>query len=325
MNRNYRTPTQELKLEGGDSLMLKLAAASRKELRFERRRYVGKQPAIDPGEIVQQQPVPGTAWDVAFLQNQAEEIEESRQRRLNAMVVLEKELGVLDPRDLVQLSRPSLAWFEVTTEKGKPPPTGLRFYPLYDYPAPSYGLEVPAWPEDPERSKPGKKVWRRPVVSSYWLEKDAEMPIAGRLTEAQGHFKNIRALTRFKVPDATDEDGKAVDVYVESVAQVPREVEVRPGVRQMRECLVVRLRFPKGKPFFVQLPDTVARAGYEHHFYNDAGKYIGVFWKVTREEADTIRSLNVISVDTLKRRAPYKLEDVELPQPGKRGRPQKPE
>ena len=50
------------------------------------------------------------------------------------------------------------------------------------------------------------------------------------------------------------------------------------------DCLVVRLRFPPGKPYLVQVPESLGTVGQEHHFYSAAGKYTGIFWNVTKEQ-----------------------------------------
>src|SRR5262249_9492297 len=93
--------------------------------------------------------------------------------------------------------------------------------------------------------------------------------------------------------------------WVESVP-IPREGGGSAGVAG--GCLVVHLRFPPGAgPFFVQPAHTDSwnpiRGGQIHRFYQAAGKYTGVFWPFTEEEADELRELYLISVPRLKEHA----------------------
>jgi hypothetical protein len=70
----------------------------------------------------------------------------------------------------------------------------------------------------------------------------------------------------------------------------------------------------------------VARAGYEHRFYMDAGKYTGIFWNVTPAEAQELPYLQLISLEALRDKArATSVKGLTLPEPGVGRRPQKPE
>jgi hypothetical protein len=313
----FQTESQRIALERGDALILTLTDVDGKLL-FQPRPYVGPDPVVDPGRIVRQQPVEGAPWKLSVLQNRAREGDESRHPTLQMMAVVEKLSGPTNREDLVSLYRPEMVWFDLGLEKDKPSVRGLRFYPLDDYPGPAYALEVPDWPEDPERSKEaGKQVWRKPVLSAWWQEQNGKLPVAGSLLRGLNGLNSITDASRFQVPDLQVE-GKAVKVHVESVRQESLEVKVgeaRPP--EKRECLVVRLRFPKDEPFFVQLPGSVAGSGAEHRFYLEAGKYTGIFWDVTREQAQNMEFLNLVAVRSLKRNTLLRVTNLELPEPSK--------
>ena len=103
--------------------------------------------------------------------------------------------------------------------------------------------------------------------------------------------------------------------------ELATEVAVENKKRQVREAQMEAERSVQERRMRIEQEEVTGRIGLE----TQKKDLLTLASANSREEADTTRSLNVISVDTLKRRAPYKLEDVELPQPGKRGRPQKPE
>jgi hypothetical protein len=67
--------------------------------------------------------------------------------------------------------------------------------------------------------------------------------------------------------------------------------------------------------------------GHEHRFYFAAGKYTGIFWPVTEQEAEhDLTALQVIGLEKFKRESEREGENVELPmtkkdQPNKVPRP----
>ena len=80
-------------------------------------------------------------------------------------------------------------------------------------------------------------------------------------------------------------------------------MEIEPGQSAEKSCLVVRLAFPRGKPYLVEpiqltgLENDVV--GHEHRFYTAAGKYTGLFWPMNRALFDRLKSLGVTSLEQL--------------------------
>jgi hypothetical protein len=240
-----------------------------------------------------------SSWQLAVLQNQ--------QRRgselLQMLATLEKDEGpARSSAQPMRVIRPHWAWFEVPAPHGKGRPARLRVLALPGYPAPAWGLDLPSWPEG-----------RPSALSAWWAEK--ELPVAGRFRLDQPNL------------------GK---VTIESVKLEKHRLEVRPGEFQdIDGCLVVRLRYPPGgEPFFVQLPGW--DRGQEHRFFAEAGKYTGIFWPLTAEEADArrertsqtlmpplppvLRALHLISVAELKKQA-LRGQKLELGTPDEKDRP----
>ena len=58
--------------------------------------------------------------------------------------------------------------------------------------------------------------------------------------------------------------------------------------------------------------------GYEHRIYSRARKYAGLFWPVTRDQINKLKSLNLISVARMQAEAGTRKEMLEctnLPRP----------
>jgi hypothetical protein len=321
-NRFYRAAEQLIFLEEGDALVLNLKDTP-EGLRFQRQLYVESN-KIDPDHLRGPRDAikaPEGVWKVGMVQDQHVYNKKSDRRleSLNLMAVLEQDVGVARPEDVLKLNRPGLAWFRVRARDAdgnvtaRPPP-GLRFYPLDGYPGPSYALEVPDWPEKDRKLS-------RPLVDAFWLDPNVnKLPFATTLSRRADDFSELP-----KAFPATYREGDKQDQVVLEAVELVRDrmVAVAPEVTQKRDCLVVRLRFPPGKPFFA-LPDVeTTGGGSEHRLYLDAGKYTGVFWGKNFDDPSKLQSLQIIGLEAFQRRAISK-ENWELPEPDTKPRPEKP-
>src|SRR5439155_748725 len=205
-------------------------------------------------------------WLLAFHQNRY-----TKKSELEAMVTLEDLRNRIVPRGgTIQQSKPRMVWFSLTSPGEKQAGwRRLEYGPLARYPAPAWGIRVVGWPQ------------KGPVTATTWWS-DQEPTIAGRLRRESGDFTNALAIPRTRVPCVVIEGEDQDTVVVESVQHQGREVESRAGEKKQKEnCLVVRLSYPKGKPFFALVPNAI---GHEHRFFTDAGKYTGVFFGITEEQ-----------------------------------------
>jgi hypothetical protein len=205
----------------------------------------------------------------------------------------------------VQQARPRLAWFSLGTPGRDGPVPGLRFFPLPDYPAPAWRLDVLEWPEG-----------QNPVLDAWWVEdKLQETAVLRRGTD----FTTLSELQQKPLKIRPTDEDEQVRVLLESVTyeRLPVEVDPRaPEKTKDMDCLVVRMRcLDKHKPFFfVQLPDALKPVGYEHRFYEEAGKYTGVFWGVKEKEVQNLQSLGILSVEDLRRK--LSVTKLEITRPG---------
>jgi hypothetical protein len=103
-------------------------------------------------------------------------------------------------------------------------------------------------------------------------------------------------------------------VVIDSVREEKHLVQVAPGKKEERSCLVVRLSHDEGKPVWVQLEDP-PRQGEAHYFYAQANKYTAVFWDVKNVEKERI-VLNLISLEDFKKPGRALEFRQSLPEPG---------
>jgi hypothetical protein len=225
-------------------------------------------------------------------------------QRVQLSVALEK-----SPRDdegRLQQFRPRQFWIEIAPQHQPQAPGAVEWGSVDGYPMPVWSLLASSWPLDAEDEAV------RPTVRMWWSP-DLETPPSAMLKRSAQH-QSLADLAG-TVIRAADEP-----VTVESVAVEDRYVEVSPGVRSMQPCLLVRLAHAPGKVLWAT-PEGVPAAGAEHRFYPSIGRYTGLFWPVTRETAQELRGVGVISLETLKREAESRgyvleLDDIPAPQPG---------
>ncbi len=310
---------QRVRLQGGDAMALQLRPDAKTGQFVLRPEVWGYSHDIKGHQkLVAQQPFPPDAdvpsWLVSVVQNQRANTGQAVQR-LTLTTALEK----LRPSDVeakaetgLGLGRPPFVWFEVSAKgaAGKPAGGGRRFYPLADYPAPAYAVELPEWQRDQE-----------PVLDVWWTQ-DAP-PDCGVLRAENG--KRLTDYQQEPLEVRTLNGGDATRIVVESIRHEKRNhVEYQPGkFRDDMDCAVVRLRWDpdaaKGKAFFALLPDGKA-TGWEQHIYLEAGKYTGVFFNVSAERLKALDYLTLYSVEGVKAQA-NKVPGMQLGVPNDRARP----
>lgn len=199
-------------------------------------------------------------------------------------------------------ARPRFAWFELSPQAGRGE-FAVRWQELGAYPAPVWRGDVPRWPADPNGKDPAG-----PALNAWWL--------AGKEAD---HDLSPAPLEFNRPQDVHDEAVRSDDgttAIVESITVESHPIRTRADrdAAEQVDCLVVRIRYPRDKPFFVdprRLPG-ITPSGYEHRFYLRAGAYTGLFGPITRTEVDSLRSLNLVPVAKLKTLAEGRKQVAEL-------------
>ncbi len=297
-----RTYEQEVNLQSGDRLIVDLDAVNGGGIAFRRALYG------DDERFQDEEKQQGGPWRLTILGNRKTG-DQAAGLALMAAIESTRATGTT----LEQL-RPGWVDFRITGAglKELPPAFALRWRERLTYPATVWKLDVPRWLIDPADS--GSLA--RPIVTAWWLAKADVAPDAVDLDPARVPF------------DVPLTGGR--HVRVEEFAWEEHYFEVRPGEPpQLQHCLVIRLAYPMGSPYFVD-PDSlkVSQTSYEHRYYTRAGKYAGLFGPVNESQFNTLRgskfrlfSLNRLREEAAKRQQKVEIklgmpsDDVRLPEP----------
>ncbi|MFO0841562.1 MAG: vWA domain-containing protein [Gemmataceae bacterium] len=224
-------------------------------------------------------------WRVAVLQDQV-----LGERALQMLVSVEKESPrTADPGQVW----PGAVWLEVSPSGSKANPA-VRWGKLYGYPAPAWGIDVPGWPIGDQQGAPS------PNLGAWWgTPGPAATLTLGRLDELIGP-KRIGE-ERFTIDRAGVEE---------------HWVQVRPGVREKRWCVVVGVAHDLDRPVWAALDGLTGLAGQEHRHFRAAGRYVGLFWftdaateeEVLRKAGAELTAVRLVSVTAFKAEAASALE-----------------
>jgi hypothetical protein len=281
-------------VDGGDWLLVRVLSTP-VGASFERELYSSVAFGLSPARKESR-----SGWLLAAIQNQLLD-----GQKLRMMTTFEQRF---DPRDpIIRQARPREIWFDVESSgaENSRPGTMIQVADLWGYPAPAWRIDVSGWPT--AAGNPAT-----PVLQAWWSADDEAIPSA--VVDRGRDFTVNDDLSGY----SASIDGQPVTI--ESVRVEEHEVEVGDGTKQRRSCLVVRMAYPKDNPVWAR-PYGIEVNGWEHRFYEDVGKYTGIFWPVTRDQADNaFRRLGLISVGSFRRDArrrgdTLRLETIGPPDP----------
>ncbi len=278
----------EVALQRGDVLALTLAPGSH-GMEIHRRPYATEHFPHRPF-------AESHDWRATLLQNQM-----GANGQFRGAVALER---ATDNRaSFLSLAAPTAVWFEAYPEKELP--RGLAWRRTLGFPLPVWSLSAADWPALPDASG------LAPPKMRVWWSTDEMVPYAATL-KRDAERSSIEDL-RGAVMRAADET-----IYVESVSWEEHFVDTGNGRREAQPCLVVRLRHPPGQTYWAK-PLGLETAGAEQRFYPSIGNYTGLFWPVTKEEANRhLHGIAIVSLQAFQRdaeRLNHYLEFSDLPAP----------
>ena len=291
-----RRQQKDISLAGGDLLLVDLVSGER-GLVFERGLYSLADYPLKPA-------TEQSGWRAALLQNQ-----QLAGQTVQMLVTLEK---TTDRREtILQRLRPRFTWiemiprpeYEASIKNPKPGvcarqvPFSQRWRYLAGYPAPAWGIDIPAWPQ--ATGRPGAVAaassLERPVAKLWW-NPDQEIPPVSSLDRGNDFAKIEELIDR---PLPVDGD----TITIESVRVEEHLVETRPGQREMKPCLVVRAAYAECKPVWAQVTG-MNFDGQEHRFYEQPSKYTGLFWPVDKKTVNTtLGQIGIVSLSRFKKQA----------------------
>ena len=232
------TLASDIRLSPGDRLLLDLTE-NRGVLGLQRHWYADAAPAVAKAGA------PEAAWRMALFQNWA------KGGKLELFAAVDA-----DPAQVNRFSPTRIGdvWFEVTPSVPQPEPVALRWRAEGGFPAPCWSLASPGWP-----TFPGTAAYAAPRLSAWWSPDP--FPAAAERPALDGGSLTVA--------------GNAVALDAATLEE--HEVEVSPGERQRRTCLVVRLTHANAAPVFVR-PLGVAPTAREVRVYKAANKTTCHFW-----------------------------------------------
>jgi Mg-chelatase subunit ChlD len=271
---------RSIRLDQGEFLLLNLRPRGAGYY-FERALYAEQKPqGLMPEQVRRDR---NQSWMFAVHQNQP-----TPNRDLQLMTTLEDLKKRSFPGGHLQHVKPTMIWYEVSPAEDQGDVSfALRFGTLYRYPAPAWGLDVLEWPR---RTSPVLKVW---WTDNEFTLPERDHPFARRLEKDFGLGMKPKA---FKVPFKS---GEVTEVILESIRLENRVLADRAEKPERTiPCLVIRLRYPVGKPFLVYVPNSPA---HEDRVYLEAGRYTGIFYNWTEAEArEKLSNLVLISLKGFK-------------------------
>jgi hypothetical protein len=202
--------------------------------------------------------------------------------------------------------QPQAVWLEIEPREASAALTLFSWGPFYGYPAPTWRLTCKGWPPRAGTSQPASPnirvwwSWHDEPASFATIDRPAGAPLASLVGK------------RAAMP------GGAGDVVIEGW-EIRDGVEVKgipgEGLKPGDTALVVRASFSAGTPIWMD-PVGLFPGARQHHYSNQAGKYTGVFWPVTRDtvQAD-LRGIAVYSVEQFKARPGTLRTDFDGGQP----------
>lgn len=275
-----RPLTQRVVLDAGDRLMLCPSADGQ---HLERALIGGDKSGAA-------RTVEKSGWHLSLLTPSS-----TAERGASWRVALEQQALPASSAQTLQQSRPRHVWFEPTSAPSSRQPA-WEWLNLPAYPLSVWSLRPISADGAPGGSKPAQFENTSSVLRVWWSLGADYQPL--RVPRSPG--VPLEAAFTGEYPAGRESTGK---VTVEGVALEDHDLEVAPGARQTRSCLVVRLRYPSQAPVWVEL-DGIQCAGQEHRWYGAANKYAGLFWDVSKDRAAiALTALKIYSVEEWKRQA----------------------
>jgi hypothetical protein len=220
-------------------------------------------------------------WRFSVLQNQR------RDAGLRLLTALEREFDTAERT--LQVVRPKGVWFELRPA-GSDSVTALTWLAEPGYPAPTWALTSPGWPEGMSTGAPA-----RPVLRAWW-NPDQEPKVASRLDRGND-FDSIAELSGRKLFVDGDE------VRVESVTAEEHVVGLAGGRRARQPCLVVRVAHAVDNPVNIRVRG-VAHEGSALWQYGAAGRTTALYWPVPATAvASDLAAVELLSLRAFQREA----------------------
>jgi hypothetical protein len=224
-----------------------------------RRGLVSTQPETESRGAIRKE---RAGWYVSLVENENKGL----------MTTVLKELLVIEKKQTeeyrIRQVHPGFVWVELDAVNGQKPDRTLYWWKDWNVPAPAFRLEMRDWPANVN-----------PKVSTWFWPKDK-----GELLADEKLVTRTRRVVPHREPLSTVVGQTPI---VESVEwDENREVDSPTGAKIKRKCLVVRVRYPEGKPVWIDLDQRLPGIGSEHHYFSKARSCTAYFYGISKLEGN---------------------------------------
>jgi hypothetical protein len=254
-----------VRLNRGDRLLLDLEQ-NRGQIELKRHWYADSAPGVKSG-------MPTDPWRLNLQQNKSEA------GGLRLFTTIEDHPSAIDP---LVVSPGGEAWFEVRPVLTQDKPVSARWRPAPGYPAPSWSIDLPGWPEFP-----GTTGAASPTLEAWW-QPGGKFPAAGAWFAPLGLM-----IASLQGQSSTFGQTRAT---IESIGVEEHRLD---GMAAPERCLAVRIRYPHGNPVWVR-PLGATPKGSEVRVYRNADSATCLFWGL---DIDKVSGFDVIVLNDALARA----------------------
>jgi len=245
--------TNNVVLAGGQNMLLELRETNDNKAVL-KRGIIGKQK-----ESARLEPKEKDNWLATLIENTPD-------RSLKQVLVLEKWEGLKDRGAEIQQVTPEMVWLEVEPATKKKPSL-LNWHNDWNFAAPAFRLQADGWPiinGNPDA----------PQLKAWWLEAPNQVT---DLIQKDGGRKE--RMTPEQGPVRFPKIGATKDVVVTLTVE-EREIEEAPKKPVKRPCLVFRVHHPLNQRVWIRWKPAGQPPGEEHRYYSDidASQYTAMFY-----------------------------------------------
>jgi hypothetical protein len=174
----------------------------------------------------------------------------------------------------IRQPQPGFAWLELEAATGVKPDTVFRWWRDWNVAAPAYRVQMKDWFPTTQ-----------PKVSTWFWPEEREIFLRNR-----DLLKRESRAVPFLESAQNAADDSAV---IEAVDWKETEIEDANGKFVKKECLIVRVRHPQGRPVWVDMDFRAPHVGSEHHYFTNARSCTSYFYGFSKVDRVNLTLMDI--------------------------------